>query len=103
MQRTETLAEPTKGRASARCGYGNTLRNPRLARGDVVVLTGVMSEHIDRLVDRLVKAEFVVEPLVTKRTAVLVAADLGSLSSKARSYGIPIVEESFVKAPAQEP
>jgi DNA polymerase-3 subunit epsilon len=75
--------------------------HPRLARGDVVVLTGVMSEPRDRLEQRLTSAGFVVEPTVTKRTALLVAADPDSLSGKARkarAYDIPIVGEHAVAA-----
>jgi DNA polymerase-3 subunit epsilon len=101
MQSFKTLPEPSSERAAASRGHGNTLRNPQLSRGDVVVLTGVMSESRDILEARLIEAGFVVEPLVTKRTTLLVAADLDSLSGKARkarAYGIPIVGESAVAA-----
>jgi DNA polymerase-3 subunit epsilon len=60
-----------------------------------------MSEPHDRLEQRLTSARFVVEPTVTKRTALLVAADPASLSGKARkarAYDIPIVGEHAAAA-----
>jgi DNA polymerase-3 subunit epsilon len=105
MQPTRTLIESSSKRTAAGRRHDNTPRGPRLSRGDVVVLTGVMSEPRDQLEDRLVEAGFVVEPLVTKRTRLLVAADLDSLSGKARkarAYGIPIVGESCMKALARK-
>lgn len=74
---------------------------PRLSRGDVIVLTGVMAEPRDRIEERLVSAGFVVEPGVTKRTSLLVAADLDSLSGKAqkaRRFEVPIVGEDAIRA-----
>jgi len=74
---------------------------PRLSRGDVIVLTGVMAEPRDRIEERLVAAGFVVEPGVTKRTTLLVAADLDSLSGKAqkaRRFEVPIVGEDAIRA-----
>ncbi|WP_423923801.1 exonuclease domain-containing protein [Frigoribacterium sp. 2-23] len=74
-------------------------RRFRASPGDVIVLTGVMAEPRDRIEELLIHAGFVVEPIVTKRTALLVAADVDSLSRKARrarEYGIPIVSESAV-------
>lgn len=101
MQPTEMLTEPSSKRASASPRHANTLRKTQLIRGDVVVLTGEMSEPRDRLKQRLAAAGFIVEPHVTKRTTVLVAADLDSLSgkaSKARAYGIPIINEGTLGA-----
>ena len=98
---TETVDDPLLEGPATNRRKGDTPRRPRLSRGDVVVLTGVMNEPRDRLEQRLNEAGFIVEPAVTKRTALLVAADLDSLSGKARKareYGIPIVGESSVAA-----
>jgi len=102
---TQTMDEASLGRTVPRRRQTDGPSQPRLSRGDVVVLTGVMSEPRDRLEQRLVEAGLVVEALVTKRTTLLIAADLESLSGKARkarSYGIPIVGESFVAAAARK-
>lgn len=48
-QPAETLAEPSGKRAEASRGKENAPRNPLLSRGDVVVVTGVMSEPSDPL------------------------------------------------------
>ena len=92
----EVRRPPTAGRKQA-----DASRHPRLSKGDVVVLTGVMTKPRDHLERRLTAAGFVVESIVTKRTVLLVAADLDSLSGKARkarSYGISIVGEEAVAA-----
>jgi DNA polymerase-3 subunit epsilon len=58
---------------------------------------GISKEDLER---RLVQAGFVVDPAVTKRTDLLVAADPSSQSSKAekaRRYGIPIVPAASMR------
>lgn len=92
----EVRQPPIAGRKQA-----GASRHPRLSKGVVFVLAGVMTEPRDHLEQRLTAAGFVIESTVTKRTALLVAADLDSLSGKARkarSYGIPIVGEEVVAA-----
>jgi len=72
-----------------------------LAPGDLVVLTGEMSEPRDRIEQLLTAAGIVVKPGVTKKTSLLVAADPDSLSGKAqkaRQYGVPIVGEDALRA-----
>jgi DNA polymerase-3 subunit epsilon len=68
-----------------------------LRPGDVVVLTGEMTEPREVLETRGRAAGLQVGKGVTKKTRVLVAADPDSLSGKARKardYGIPIVTEA---------
>ncbi|SDG22179.1 DNA polymerase-3 subunit epsilon [Lentzea fradiae] len=71
----------------------------RLSPGDLVVFTGEMREPRDVWESRASSAGLTVKGGVTKRTALVIAADPDSLSGKAdkaRRYGIPIVsEESF--------
>jgi DNA polymerase-3 subunit epsilon len=70
-----------------------------LAAGDKVVLTGDMSrDRVDIEAD-LRAAGFSPHPAITKAVKLLVAADPDSLSGKAkkaRSYGIPVVGESYL-------
>ena len=64
--------------------------------GDVVVLTGTFRTSNDELTARVVAAGLTPEPTLTKRTKLLVAADVDTMSGKAekaRQYGIPIVGE----------
>jgi DNA polymerase-3 subunit epsilon len=73
----------------------------RLRSGDVVVFTGQMSEPREVFERRAAAAGLVVGSGVTKKTALVVAADPESLSGKARkasAYGIPIVAESAFDA-----
>ncbi|MFB9661799.1 exonuclease domain-containing protein [Glycomyces mayteni] len=66
----------------------------RLRRGDIAVLTGAFAESKSFWADRLRAAGLTVAPNVTKKTALVVAADPDSMSgkaSKARQYGIPVV------------
>lgn len=71
----------------------------RLSPGDLVVFTGEMSEPRDVWESRALAAGLTVKGNVTKRTALVVAADPDSLSGKAekaRRYDVPIVsEDSF--------
>jgi len=71
-----------------------------LATGDLVVLTGEMSEPRERMEQLLAGLGVVVKPGITKKTTLLVAADPDSLSGKAqkaRQYGIPIVDEDGLR------
>jgi DNA polymerase-3 subunit epsilon len=69
--------------------------------GDIVVFTGEMSRPREDLERIAADAGLVPHPAVTKKVAVVVAADPDSLSGKARKaadYGIPIITEAaFVK------
>lgn len=74
-------------------GYDRFTLNP----GDMVVLTGEMERMRSEWVDILASAGFTTHPNVTKKTALVAAADPDSLSGKAkkaRDYGIPIVDEA---------
>lgn len=72
----------------------------QLVPGDQVVLTGTMRRDRDAWKGDIAGAGFLVHPAVTKKTRVLIAADPDSLSGKARKarqYGIPIVDESWLE------
>lgn len=69
-----------------------------LAPGSLVVLTGQMSRGREEYEAALVVAGFVVHGAVTERVALVIAADVDSLSGKARKardYGIPVVGEEW--------
>lgn len=71
-----------------------------LAPGDAVVLTGDMSRPRADLEAELVAAGFRVASAISKKVALLVAADPDSLSGKARKareYGIPVVGEEYLQ------
>mgnify|MGYP005816760275 CR=1 FL=1 len=72
-----------------------------LAPGDMVVFTGQTARPREELEWIAVRAGLVPHPSVTKKVAVLGAADPDSLSTKARKaveYGIPIITETaFVR------
>lgn len=78
---------------------GDALRGPvRLSLGDLVVFTGQMREGRDVWENRALSAGLTVKAGVTKRTAVVIAADPDSMSGKAdkaRTYGIPVVSENL--------
>ncbi|WP_125778446.1 exonuclease domain-containing protein [Antribacter gilvus] len=73
--------------------------------GDLVVFTGAMREQRDVWERRARAVGLVPHPNVTKKVALVIAADPDSLSGKARKaadYGIPIVsEEGFERLLAQ--
>lgn len=76
---------------------------PRPARivstGDQLVLTGAMTRPRDELATILEALGYQVGNTVTKKTALLVAADPDSLSgkaAKARKNGIPVVGENYL-------
>lgn len=95
----EALAEGGADRSSA------PLQRFALAPGDLVVFTGEMSLPRDVWCDRARAAGLVPHGAVTKKVALVVAADPDSLSGKARKaadYGIPIVtEHAFTRLLAQ--
>ncbi|WP_179873590.1 exonuclease domain-containing protein [Microcella indica] len=71
-----------------------------LSPGDTVVLTGDMSRPRADLEAELVAAGFRVASAISKKVALLVAADPDSLSGKARKareYGIPVVGEEYLQ------
>jgi DNA polymerase-3 subunit epsilon len=71
-------------------------RSVRLSLGDLVVFTGEMREPRDVWESRALSAGLAVKGGVTKKTAMVIAADPDSMSGKAdkaRGYGIPIVSE----------
>ncbi|MDQ1122853.1 exonuclease domain-containing protein [Microbacterium trichothecenolyticum] len=71
-----------------------------LAPGDEIVLTGEMTRVRSDWEADLRIAGYVPKAAVTKRVAVLVAADPDSLSGKARKareYGIPVVGEAWLR------
>ncbi|MDZ8275335.1 exonuclease domain-containing protein [Microbacterium aquimaris] len=71
-----------------------------LAAGDMVVLTGEMSRDRAHWENELSQRGLVAHPNVTKKVALVVAADPDSLSGKAkkaRDYGIPIVGEEWLE------
>lgn len=68
----------------------------RLSAGDLVVFTGDMDRPRDEWISRAANAGVISHPTVTKKVALVIAADPDSLSGKARKaagYGIPIVTE----------
>ena len=68
----------------------------RLRPGDLVVFTGDMARPRDEWISRAAGAGLISHPSVTKKVALVIAADPDSLSGKARKaadYGIPIVTE----------
>ncbi|MDX8034098.1 exonuclease domain-containing protein [Lentzea sp. BCCO 10_0856] len=73
-------------------------REVRLSSGDLVVFTGEMREPRDVWESRALSAGLAVKGGVTKKTALVIAADPDSMSGKAdkaRTYGIPIVSEDL--------
>lgn len=71
-----------------------------LAAGDLVVLTGEMRRPREAWEGVLVGLGFAVWPAVTKKVRLVVAADVDSLSGKARKardYGIPVVDEATLE------
>ncbi|WP_194202051.1 exonuclease domain-containing protein [Glycomyces albidus] len=66
----------------------------RMKTGDLVVLTGSFAESKQYWAQRLETAGLQVAPNVTKKTALVVAADPDSMSgkaTKAHEYGIPVI------------
>lgn len=87
----DALAAVERGRAVV------PLQRFRLAAGDQVVLTGEMDRPRDELEKLGRQVGLDIHANVTRHTAVVVAADLDSLSGKAkkaRGYGIPVITES---------
>lgn len=76
-----------------------------LRPGDLIVFTGEMSRLRSEWEEDAAQAGLVPHPAITKKVALLVAADPDSLSGKARKardYGIPVVtEDGFARLLAQ--
>lgn len=67
--------------------------------GTLICLTGDMSRSRTEIERLLRRAGYVPHPGVTKKVGLVVASDPDSTSGKARkarSYGIPVVGESFL-------
>lgn len=72
-----------------------------LTPGDMIVLTGEMTRERSEWEAELRERGFTPHPAVTKKVALVAAADPDSLSGKAkkaRDYGIPIVSEEWLIA-----
>lgn len=70
-----------------------------IAPGSLVVLTGDMSQPRSDIEAKLSSAGYTPHRAITKKVALLVAADPDSLSGKAkkaRDYGIPVVGEDYL-------
>lgn len=73
--------------------------NHQIAPASMVVLTGDMSRPRSEIEAELSSAGFIPHRAITKKVALLVAADPDSLSGKARKardYGIPVVGEDYL-------
>lgn len=93
---TRGLVGPVSGQDAE---TGAAVQSLVLSSGDKVVLTGDMSRDRGDIESDLRAAGFVPHPAITKAVKLLVAADPDSLSGKAkkaRSYGIPVVGESYL-------
>lgn len=94
---TASRARPESGPQGPGVGAAST--TPFLEPGDLIVLTGDMSRPRDAITAALEAAGFRPHGAVTRKVKLLVAADPDSLSvkaRKARSYGIPVVAESYL-------
>jgi DNA polymerase-3 subunit epsilon len=93
---TRGLVAPVTGQDAE---TGAAVQSLVLAAGDKVVLTGEMSRDRSDIEIDLRAAGLVPHPAITKAVKLLIAADPDSLSgkaNKARSYGIPVVGESYL-------
>jgi len=71
----------------------------QLLPGDLIVLTGSMTPNKSEIGAILEEMGFVIGENLTKKTKLLVAADVDSMSgkaAKAREYGVKIVEPEYV-------
>jgi DNA polymerase-3 subunit epsilon len=88
----QVLAEE-RGSAGSSVAVGGLVLRP----GDKIVLTGMMQRDRDEIIALAVAAGLRVTTAVSRKTAVLVAADPDSLSGKAkdaRALGVPVVGEA---------
>ena len=93
---TRGLVGPVSGQDAK---TGAAVQSLVLSAGDKVVLTGDMARDRGDIESDLRAAGFVPHPAITKAVKLLVSADPDSLSGKARkarSYGIPVVGESYL-------
>ena len=92
---TDDLAPEVRAESEA-----GELREFTLMPGSLIVLTGEMSRARSDWEAELLASGFVPHGAITKKVALLVAADPDSLSGKAkkaRDYGIPIVGETWLR------
>lgn len=95
----ETVSRPRPGTGPQVPGVRATYTTSFLEPGDLIVLTGDMSRPREAITAELEAAGFRPHGAVTRKVKLLVAADPDSLSGKARkarSYGIPVVGESYL-------
>ncbi|WP_159609259.1 exonuclease domain-containing protein [Glutamicibacter sp. JC586] len=88
---------PTKHESEQPTSTGQ--KSARITPGSLVVLTGDMSQPRSEIEKKLNAAGFTPHRAITKKVALLVAADPDSLSGKAkkaRDYGIPVVGEDYL-------
>jgi len=104
IDRLLAQARPMPGR-TVKAAYPAGLGGFALSPGDLVVFTGEMSRLRSEWEQDAAEAGLVPHPAITKKVALLVAADPDSLSGKARKardYGIPVVtEDGFARMLAQ--
>jgi DNA polymerase-3 subunit epsilon len=94
---TDAIGEATDASRWATAPAASSAHRFALAPGDLVVLTGEMSLPRVAIEAELLAHGFTPWAAVTKKVALVVAADPDSLSGKARKardYGIPVVGES---------
>ncbi|MGH3916757.1 MAG: exonuclease domain-containing protein, partial [Pseudonocardiaceae bacterium] len=104
VDRLLAQARPMPGHA-AETAYPTTLECFALKPGNLVAFTGEMSRLRLEWEQDAAEVGLVPHPAITKKVALLVAADPNSLSGKARKardYGIPVVtEQGFARLLAQ--
>ena len=106
LEQVSTILGLPKGTAdaavSAAARTAGPVRELPIKPGDMIVFTGDMAEPRELWIQRATHHGFVPHPRVTKKVKLVVAADVDSLSSKARrarGYNIPIMRvDEFRKA-----
>jgi DNA polymerase III subunit epsilon len=99
QRRTELLEEGERRQARQAEAPAPMVPRTGIAPGSRIVLTGQLSRPKAEIAADLENAGYVVADSVTKKVALVVAADPDSMSGKAekaRKYGIPVVGEGFV-------
>lgn len=99
QRRDDLIGEGRRRHDAAAEATARTAPGMRVAPGTRIVLTGQLSRPKAELTAELEGAGYVVAGSVTKKVALVVAADPDSMSGKAekaRKYGIPVVGEGFV-------
>ncbi|QXQ10659.1 exonuclease domain-containing protein [Paeniglutamicibacter sp. Y32M11] len=93
------VASRTKPRRSAVDSVVAASPRTVLKSGDLIVLTGDMTQPRSTIEAALESSGYIPHSAVTKKVKLLVAADPDTLSGKARkarAYGIPVVGEDFL-------